>query len=270
MARYGERTRLTQLSTNSRLVSGWFGTGFVERPYSPELVPNLHSWYDASNAASIASSGGAVSQWNDLSGNNRHASQATSAYRPTTGTTTQNGRNVIVFNGTTQFLLADASITSNALTLFSVYRRYTNAAGAYSRLFSLFNSGGTDYDNTNSIEVHASSVSFSGITPPLIGGYRNSAQISGNTIAYNTSYLFSATLDGGAWSQNNSGVVTTGTTSTASLNVNKNNVGAGSLSGGGDAYFSGWFAEQLVYTRVLTATEISDTRAYLAAKWGVS
>ncbi len=231
-------------------------------------LTGLHSWYDASNAASITSSGGLVSQWNDLSGNNRHASQSTSAYRPVTGTTTQNGKNVINFDGTTQYLIADASITSNAFTLFSVYKRNSGASN-YGRVFSLWGVSPLDYDNTNSFEVHASALSFGGVTPPLVGLYRNSTQVAGSTISYGTAYLFSGTLDGGNWSQNNSGTIVTGTTPTAATNVTKNTLGAGMALGGGDAYFNGWFAEQIIFTRILSAGEITTVRNYLSSKWGV-
>lgn len=231
----------------------------------------LHSWYDASVSSSITSSAGTVIQWNDLSGNNRHASQASSSYRPVIGVNTQNSKNVIIFDGIQQYLQADASITSNALTIFSVYKRYTNAGAnsTYGRVFSLFNTSGNDYSTTDAIEVHATSASFNSITPPLVGVYRNSAQAAGNTISYNTPYLFSATLNGTAVSQNNSGTVTTGTTDATNLNVNKNTLGAGGNSGGGDAYFTGWFAEQIIFTRVLSSTEITAVRNYLSSKWSV-
>ena len=228
----------------------------------------LHSWYDASNAASITSSGGVVSQWNDLSGNNRHAVQSSSTARPTTGSTTQNGRNVINFDGTQQFLLAPASVTSNALTMFSVYKRLSGGQ-PYGRIISLHNSGGNDYDNTNSLVVHATAASLGGVTAPLTGAYRASAHIAGSTINYGTAYLYSATLDGGNYSQNNSGTVVTGTTSTTSLNSNQLDIGAGGPYGGGDQFFYGWFAEQIIFTRVLTPTEITTVRNYLSAKWGV-
>ena len=235
---------------------------------NPVLISGLHSWYDASVSSSIISSGGNVTQWNDLSGNSRHGVLSGGGSSPTTGSNTQNGKNVINFNGTNQFLIAPANITSNQITLFSVYKR--NSGNTYGRVFSLFKTGGTDYATTDAIEVHASAQSFGGVTPPFTGGYRNSAHIAGSTISYGTPYLFSATLDGGNWSQNNSGTVVTGTTSTTSLAVNRNNIGAGGDSGGGDAYFTGWFAEQIIYNRVLTPSEISSIRAYLSNKWGVS
>ena len=227
----------------------------------------IHSWYDASDSSTIISSGNSVIQWSDKSGNSRHSSQSVLNSRPTTNTTTQNGKNVIQFNGTTQFLIAPASITSNALTLFSVYRR--DSGNTYGRVFSLFATEDNDYGNTNAIEVHASAATFGGVTPPFTGGYRNGSHIAGSTISYGTPYLFSATLNGGSWSQNNGGSVTTGSTSTTSLNANRDNVGAGSDFGGGDAFFTGWFAERIIYTRVLSVDEISTVRSYLSSKWGV-
>lgn len=51
--------------------------------WSPTSLGNsLALWLDASDASSITSSGGLVSQWNDKSGNNRHATQSTAGSRP--------------------------------------------------------------------------------------------------------------------------------------------------------------------------------------------
>jgi hypothetical protein len=234
-------------------------------------ISGLHSWYDAADASSITSSAGNVTQWNDISGNSRHAILSGGGSSPTIGVAAQNGKNVINFNGVNQFLVAPASLTSNAMTVFSVYRRNSGTgSGTFGRLFSFWGANPLDYSSTSSWEIHTSAQSFAGITPPLVGFYRDSAQVAGSTIVYGTSYLFSGTLNGGSWSQNNSGTLASGTTSTSSINVSNNTLGAGMASGGGDAYFTGWFAEQIVYNRVLTTQEIADVRGYLSAKWGVS
>jgi hypothetical protein len=59
----------------------------------------LKAWYKADDAASITSSSGAVSQWNDKSGNSNHVTQATAGLKPTTGTQTINSKNVLDFDG---------------------------------------------------------------------------------------------------------------------------------------------------------------------------
>lgn len=66
--------------------------------FSP-LSLRPHLWLDAADPSTITSSSGLVSQWSDKSGNERHATQGTSALQPSTGTTTKNGLNVISFTG---------------------------------------------------------------------------------------------------------------------------------------------------------------------------
>ncbi len=73
---------------------------------------NLLAWYDASDAASITASSGAVSQWSDKSGNGRHLTQGTGANQPSTGVATQNGLNAIRFTGAGPHNLSTGTISS--------------------------------------------------------------------------------------------------------------------------------------------------------------
>lgn len=54
-------------------------------------------WLDASDSSTITDSSGAVSQWDDKSGNNRHVLELSTAQDPITGTKTINDLNVIDF-----------------------------------------------------------------------------------------------------------------------------------------------------------------------------
>jgi len=56
------------------------------------------AWYDASNTATITSSNGSVFQWNDISGNNGHATQSSNDFQPKTGTRTIHDLNAIDFD----------------------------------------------------------------------------------------------------------------------------------------------------------------------------
>ena len=56
------------------------------------------AWYDASAIDTITESGGAVSQWDDLSGNDYHLTQGVGARQPDTGTRTIGGLNAIEFD----------------------------------------------------------------------------------------------------------------------------------------------------------------------------
>jgi hypothetical protein len=56
-------------------------------------------WLDASDDTTITAAGGAVSQWNDKSGNARNAAQATGANQPGYVLAEQNGLNVVRLDG---------------------------------------------------------------------------------------------------------------------------------------------------------------------------
>jgi hypothetical protein len=79
---------------------------WVITPSFTQWTPALIStalWLDAADASTITESGGAVSQWNDKSGNGRNARQATAGNRPTYTSAVLNGKNVVSFNGSTQW-----------------------------------------------------------------------------------------------------------------------------------------------------------------------
>lgn len=66
-------------------------------PWTPDDEASLHSWHDASDAATITESGGSVSAWLDKTANDIDYAQADGPQQPQTGTRTLNGLNVIDF-----------------------------------------------------------------------------------------------------------------------------------------------------------------------------
>ncbi len=76
-----------------------------------------------SNAGTTASTaGGAVQQWNDQSGNNKHAIQLTAGLKPTWQTNIFNGLPAIRFDGNDDGILSAALTTSSTVTFFAVVR----------------------------------------------------------------------------------------------------------------------------------------------------
>jgi len=120
---------------------GFRGGGGVAAPLDP-LTLSPFAWFDASDTSSITSSGGNVSQWNDKSGNARHATQATGANQPVTASATMNGLNVLQFNSLGGMTLPAAfqALPSTSHTVFIVSRETTT--GATGRLiFNMASSG---------------------------------------------------------------------------------------------------------------------------------
>lgn len=79
--------------------------------FNPRSISGLAAWYDASLASSVTLNGTTVSQWDDLSGNNRHQLQATAAIQPIYNATGLNGRGTLTTTGT-QWMQASAFETS--------------------------------------------------------------------------------------------------------------------------------------------------------------
>lgn len=256
-------------TTNGNLVAGTtisiYGiSNTVTVPTSPiPITANLHSRFDASNLASITSTDGLVSQWNDISGNNRNALAL--AFQPSTGLTTQNGLNVLNFNN--QVMIAPASITSNSFTYFFVGSK-TNAGTAshtYSRWMSLWNSGGTDYDNLNSIISSYTTTTQGGWTPST-WAYRNNSTIIAKSHTYGLANLSVLRLSGSTVTQIHNGGSATGSTSATSLNVDRLSIG-GAASGVADSFLNGWVGEIVVYNTALSDADITTVSNWLKAKW---
>ena len=62
-----------------------------------ELTTEL--WFDAADTSTVIHSSNSVSQWNDKSGNNRHATQTTGGDRPTLQAGALNSKAVLRFDG---------------------------------------------------------------------------------------------------------------------------------------------------------------------------
>jgi hypothetical protein len=107
---------------------------FVINPYSvlftPNRLANLALWLDATDSSTITESSGAVSQWNDKSGNSNNAVQATLGSRPALTTNALNGKSVLTFDGTDDFMtVAHAAALNAQISPSTVAIVYKKSAG---------------------------------------------------------------------------------------------------------------------------------------------
>ena len=103
-------------------------------------------WLDAADSSSVIITSGAVSQWNDKSGNGRHAQQSSSSNRPTYTTAGQNNLGTIVFDNTSlaKYLdIATTEIITRGNSNFGIFAAYKArvAASGYGTLFGNYPSG---------------------------------------------------------------------------------------------------------------------------------
>jgi hypothetical protein len=75
---------------------------------------DANTLYDATTGGSLVAADGGVARWEDKSGNARHATQATSGNRPLQKTGVQNGRDVLRFDGSNDFMQRDSFSFLNA------------------------------------------------------------------------------------------------------------------------------------------------------------
>ena len=208
----------------------------------PTDILGLQLWLDASDTDTITSSGGAVSQWDDKSGNSNNATQGTGSAQPTTGASTQNGENIIDFDGGDTFVLPSAlySIPNGSNTIFAVTKR-TSEDATLDAIVGMQESSSTRYilsfDATSGVldfrsnNIASGAITISGATNTdfqIVRGRRN-----GTTQAIS--------FNGSAEQTNTSG-------------ADENGVDAAHIAslGGSGNFLVGSIAEMLVYNRSLT------------------
>lgn len=254
--------------------------------WTPALITTA-LWLDAADASTVTTVSGAVSQWNDKSGNARHATQATSGNRPATGTATLNGRNVIRYDATDDFLSLSntAGLTSATAFYFFGVRRSSVAATADTITARLFLTGVTGtYAVGADISVSLSSettvflvgpdVTSGGLPAPRSGatsaGYTRSANAAEiyHVFGQNTGTRFGARVNGSAvtsFVQDQDGGDRAPNICNPAL-TGFNVGGNGGASNGAIVDF----AEMLVLTTAPTLDSIQRIEGYLAHKWGLT
>jgi hypothetical protein len=73
--------------------------------WNPSMISTA-LWLDAADASTVTTVSGAVSQWNDKSGNGRNAAQSTAGNRPAYESAVQNGLNAVRFTAASQHSMA--------------------------------------------------------------------------------------------------------------------------------------------------------------------
>jgi hypothetical protein len=207
------------------------------------------AWFDASDPYTIIETSGAVSQWNDKSGNGNHLTQGTGADQPTTGTRTINGLNVLDFDGTSDYMQKIfGAATSSSTVHFIVLQSDSTASGPY-----VFD--GTDTNRQTVFQTTSTRYQmYSG----------NSLNSTAGALTTDVS-LLTATFGSSGGLRKNGASVIAGDTGTQVLNgvtLARRYTATG--------YMDGAIAEFIVVDGTLTADEISRVENYLANKWGIT
>lgn len=209
-------------------------------------------WLDAADATTITLNSGNVSAWNDKSGNNRHATQATAGSQPLYATNAVNGLNVIRPNADNRFLGLDVALASGSI--FMVYATESGFTGATSR-FLLGDRPGL----ARPYHFHggsSGSVLFDATFAAAVNGSPAAARVNGTAIAplsinkttAHSILALTALKSGGPWVFSALGT---------------DNFSASSRAWRGD------YAEVVVLPATATTTQTELLEGYFAWKWGL-
>ncbi len=225
----------------------------------PQTLPGLLLWLDASDTSTIVDSGGAVSEWQDKSGNNHHAAQTTSGEHPITGSRTINSLNTLNFDGNDDMLELPAglyTISSGNNTAYIVYA--SDSATTEQRLITGVTTGtrwGLIFDADTDTEIDAinntSFISASDQITPDTSPHIATLKRDGSTVT--------------AYHDASAGA----SAAAADVTLSQLVIGCYPLSGG-SGFFDGRIAEVLIYANAHSNAERATIRTYLEQKWGLS
>ncbi|WP_341853715.1 LamG-like jellyroll fold domain-containing protein [Microcystis aeruginosa 1339] len=187
----------------------------------------------------------------------------------TVNTTELGGKSVLSINNTSsnQFLSALFNYGGNALTLVSLHRNLSDSSLSrirFGRLWSLASSTEQDFNNTSGILLGYGINGTNGVYM-----YRNNAIAGQTSPLINNQWASVIATRNGSQTRIilNGGTPVNGNTSTASFNINRIRIGNDMTAS--DSGMNGFIAENLLWTRELSSSEINLLTGYLHWDWGM-
>ena len=235
----------------------WIITGTQKNNWTPADIDTA-LWLDAADASTITESGGAVSQWNDKSGNGRNVTQATSSRQPAYTSSGLNGKNVITF---ADDFLSNATLDWGDSPSSVFIALGPSGAGTYRNIIATgtgsINQWSYGLTNANAyaiFQILRGAQAFS-VTPSI-------TDILCFTSAGRVSTSISATL------------TTNGTLNGTQTRSDANLTSAAGITIGSNANVSepyvGFIAEIVLVPEIVSTKTRQQMEGYLAHKWGLT
>jgi hypothetical protein len=202
----------------------------------------------------LSDTGSNAAQWDDVSGNGRHATQAVGANQPSIVTGAINGRQVRRFDGTDDFLETSAFSIPQPYTTYAVFQSSTTGSASIvvRGASGLIAAGGVNLIIQRAAASAVSGVNAGTLYAPFASD--TAWQIFG-TIADGTNSL--ATRNGTASATGNAG-----TNAIARVGVG--------ITHDGTSYLAGDIAEIIIFPAALTATNRQRVERYLSSKYAIT
>ncbi len=250
-------------------------------------VPGATLWLRADSLTGV-SSGDGIATWTDSSGAGNAATQSTAGSRPTYQTGQLNGKPVVRFDGTTQFMnLPDpfAAGFSGNDTPISVYvvAKTTNTTG-YQNLLTLAGNQTTSGGSNDFITAQITGNSNQAVTTNQFRfevrdafpfGNKATTTTDNTGTPVGTSFFLGTTTRtsvGNVWVNGTLVSPADADLDVPSLTLTQGAIGArkSGTDPGVDSYLSGDIAEMVVFPSVLNRAQQTVQENYLGAKYGIS
>ena len=217
------------------------------------LGSDLALWLDAADSSTITLNGSTVSQWNDKSGNARHATQGTAASQPTYSQNQLSGKPAVVFDGTDDFM--SVSAFNNAVSLALI--------GSGGSVLSPLISGAAPLDFSPAWNANEATVDYRGRTNTTI----RSVNLGGGINNFSIGFISLDSANGEVKLSGNGGTQTSFSQTIVSSDTTINTLGRDYQ--GSSQFANGRIAEVVVASSLLSTTDRQRLEGYLAWKWGL-
>jgi hypothetical protein len=231
--------------------------------FTPRNISGLAAWWDASDAASITTVSGAVSQWNDKSGNNVHATQTTANNRPVNTSQTLNGRAVMTFDGSNDIMSFTGTARTDETQFVVVRSNMVASVASVQQILA---------DASSGFGLYATIKNDGSLTNDLFA-YCGGGFSVGTTVAR---YQFPANNPLGPAvvsairSSASGGILRTDGVQRATCTTS-NSYALARIGGVGSSFpLNGYIAEIVIYSRALSVADVQRVERYLGAKWGLT
>ena len=235
------------------------GISSITTTYSPSSIAGCQLWLDAADSASMTIAAGKVSQWNDKSGSNNHATSPSSIRDATLTANALNSRSVMTFSGSQNFT-GPISIG----TTFTQFILYFNSSGRIGQ--GLMDSNDAGILGKLAFQEGGSECFQSGFGFSYQRFFRTGAtyrilmnKCSNPSSSATVSHWFNGTNENigtGIWSF---------------YGANSTPITSITIAARGDSiYFIGTIAEIIIYNSAISLSDQRQVEAYLAQKWGLT
>jgi hypothetical protein len=246
----------------------------------PTSIADLKAWFDGSDSASMILSGSSVSQWNDKSGNGFNAAQATAANKPTLVSSVLNGKSIVRFDGSNDFLSFGSSQIFDDTLGYTVVTVFKCTATGFAKTVFEANAGNSRWLR---YDVAIGDTSYGDVSVSTNNGDANVR--TGAILSTSSFAKLVVTYNGSGNTTPGNYVVAKNNTIVASYAAVKEDTNVTPLAGsafvagtankigiygdGSSNPFQGDIAEIMLYNRKLTDSELSSLTAYLKGKWDI-